>query len=112
MTREETINELIRLRQVQETDSDIHEALGVAIEILSANHPIDANKMMESKIHGWVARDKKGLVVFSENLLHRIDDDLGWWHADGEEYMFPRTFFPDIKWEDEPIEIELKIYRI
>ena len=69
------------------------------------------------KIKGWVARDKDGenpseLAIFtglSPNRLQRA----GWWENRGDSWMaIPDDMFPDIKWEDDPVEVELIIKRI
>lgn len=65
------------------------------------------------KIKGWVARDKRGTLNFFRAHPRRITDSRG------EEYWIghvrmkqPNEFFPDLKWEDEPIEVELTISRV
>lgn len=65
------------------------------------------------KIHGWVARDKNETslhVFFSEP--HR---ERGFWDnsGTGKSLMYiDEHLFPDLKWEDKPIEVELEIHRV
>lgn len=64
------------------------------------------------KIHGWVARDYnndpftgEGLIVHSKKPK-RIGDC---WSGNTIVFHIPWEFFPDLKWEDEPIEVEITI---
>lgn len=63
----------------------------------------------EAIISGWVARDGDGrLLVFRHNKPQR--ETMGYWDSwdDGYEYL-PPDFFPDLTWEDEPIEVDIII---
>lgn len=59
----------------------------------------------------WVARDKDGcLNLFSSKPVK--EKDVDWWELadieNDEEFMeLNPELFPDLRWEDEPIEVEL-----
>ena len=64
-------------------------------------------------IKGFVARDKDGqLCIFYGDKPHRGGCDR-WWHPEhcptGDWMNLPEKMFPELKWEDEPIEVELTI---
>ena len=61
------------------------------------------------KIKGWVARCKSGELSLYHSKPER--DGNSW---DGLYFMcrIDRNNFPDLKWEDEPIEVELEIHRV
>ena len=67
------------------------------------------------KIKGWVARDKDGeLSFFSEHPI-RFEDCGTKWCVPGACIVCHLGFnesFSDLKWEDEPIEVELTINRV
>ena len=82
-------------------------------------------------IKGWVARDDDRTLTFFFSKPHRacyVNDEIyfeneledgmiPWvWSAlknSNQEYiLLPTTMFPDLKWEDEPIEVELTIDEI
>lgn len=72
------------------------------------------DKDADTVIQGWVARDKGGFIsLFSYCPDRVIHDDLGFWgHNDGsDEIDLPKSSFPDITWESDPIEVELIIKR-
>ena len=71
-------------------------------EIMSANNA--------PKIKGWVARDKDGILVFFLSMPHR--DGTMWIGSRKNEIVIDRKSFPDLKWKDEPIEVELIINRV
>ena len=72
--------------------------------------------MEDRKIKGWVAREGKikgykhvysDAVGFFHRKPERNEEDQEW---DGILGMYiPESFFPDLKWEDEPIEVEITI---
>ena len=72
-------------------------------------------------IKGWIARDddytlafhyvKPRRVVFQDG--RRSKEGTPWvWFNDEGWLLMPTDFFPDLKWEDEPIEVELTIKRL
>lgn len=68
------------------------------------------------KIKGWVARDKDGqLCVFYGDPPHRGGCER-WRHPEhcplGDWMNIPEEMFPELKWKDEPVEVELTIKRI
>lgn len=62
---------------------------------------------MENKTYTfWVARDKNGSLFAYEDMPKRYDNKKEWFSA---KFLFSmeNSLFPDLKWEDEPIEVEL-----
>ena len=78
---------------------------------------IDFNSL--PKIKGWVARDRNGALHFHKDKPHREYDCA--WYTDWKRHPEPEIFhlrlpkqmdFPELKWEDEPIEVELLIKKV
>lgn len=68
----------------------------------------------ETVIQGWVARDAGGFISLFSYCPDRVmHDNLGFWgHNDGsDEIDLPKNAFPDLTWDDDPIEVELIIKR-
>lgn len=62
------------------------------------------------KIKGWVARDKDNDVYVYLTQPSRFKEQ---WVCGGDVWVkIPHTDFPELKWEDEPIEVELTINRV
>lgn len=67
---------------------------------------------MEEKVTLWAARDDDGLLYAFEHCPLRSTFLYGFWEDLGRyAFELPKTLLPDLKWEDEPIEIELIIKR-
>lgn len=68
----------------------------------------------EPTIKGWVARDEDGaLYVFASRPQRAkgiYKEDI--WDNGDAALPLPKSIFPDLKWEDEPIEVELEIHRV
>ena len=61
---------------------------------------------MENKYKLWVARDKNGFLFVYEDKPTRWDKRKEWI---GRFFSsMKNSFFPELKWEDEPIEVELR----
>ena len=63
---------------------------------------------MENKTYKlWVARDWGGMLYAYFNKPIR---DTVWkeWDSDKVSLSIDDSFFPELKWEDEPIEVELR----
>ena len=62
---------------------------------------------MENKYKLWVARDKNGFLFAYEDKPTRWDIRKEWL---AEKFLFSieNSFLPNLKWEDEPIEVELR----
>ena len=61
---------------------------------------------MENKYKFWVARDKNGFLFAYEDKPKRCDNKKEWF---GEFLSsMENSFFPNLTWEDEPIEVELR----
>lgn len=55
----------------------------------------------------YVARDKNGSLWLYSEKPHR-EEDSGVWYLGGVNNMqINREEFPQLKWEDEPIEVKL-----
>ena len=64
---------------------------------------------MEKKIYKlWVAREKSGgLFLYKTKPI--LDYDFGIWFSDLDCMgTISKNLFPELKWEDEPIEVELR----
>lgn len=62
---------------------------------------------MEKKYKFWVARDKNGSLFAYEDKPERCDNQKEWFAWKFLSSM-ENSFFPDLKWEDEPLEVELR----
>ena len=62
---------------------------------------------MENKYKLWVARDWGGMLYAYFNKPIR---DTVWkeWDSDEDSLSIDDSFFPELKWEDEPLEVELR----
>ena len=61
---------------------------------------------MENKYKLWVARDKNGFLFAYEGKPARCDNQKEWI---GRFFSsMKNSYYPELKWEDEPIEIELR----
>lgn len=65
----------------------------------------------EAKLTGWVARDSEynpysglGLILFNKKPRKSYDC----WSGDIVTHL-PWKLFPDLKWNDEPMEVEITI---
>ena len=63
---------------------------------------------MENKYKLWVARDKSG-ELFAYDSKPKRECYLGFWYSDLNCVgSISRAYFPDLTWEDEPLEVELR----
>ena len=63
------------------------------------------------KIKGWVARDKDGQLGVYD--IPPVRGNICWYpQVRFENWVLPENAFPNLKWEDEPIEVELEIHRV
>lgn len=60
---------------------------------------------MENKY--WVARDLSGSLFLTDNKPKRCDFEYGLWISKGENMMRVNGF-PDLTWNDEPLEVKLQ----
>ncbi len=70
---------------------------------------IEKQKEPPKKVKGWVARDKDGNITLYEDKPFR-DGEI-WKGCSWKSSMIYDLFLPDLKWEDEPVEVELSITR-
>ena len=61
---------------------------------------------MENKYKLWVARDKNGFLFAYEDKPTRCDNQKEW--IGRFLCSMKNSYFPELKWEDEPIEVELR----
>ena len=54
----------------------------------------------------WVARDKNGFLFAYEDKPKRCDNQKEW--IGRFLCSMKNSYFPELKWEDEPIEVELR----
>ena len=61
---------------------------------------------MEKKYKFWVARDKNGFLFAYKDKPKRCDNQKEWlgWFL----FSMKNSYFPELKWEDEPIEVEIR----
>ena len=66
-----------------------------------------------NSIEGWAARDKNGHLNFFLGKPHRIKNTRGeeYWVGHGRMKQ-PNEFFPELSWNDEPIEVELLLKKL
>lgn len=64
----------------------------------------------DTVIKGWVARDKEGYLVLHYKEPHRTLGNTKWYSAQSQKSL-PRDSFPDLTWDDDPLEVELIIKR-
>lgn len=63
---------------------------------------------MENKYKFWIARERGGRP-FLYKAKPILDYDFGIWFSNLDCIgTVSKTFFPELKWEDEPIEVELR----
>lgn len=63
---------------------------------------------MENKTYTfWIARDKNGSLFAYEDKPKRYDNKKEWFSV---KFLFSmeNSLFPDLTWEDEPIEVEIR----
>lgn len=61
------------------------------------------------KIKGWVARDHSGnLFLFQDTPVRKNK----WWIAGLGGFYLSRKSFPELTWENEPIEVEILIRKV
>lgn len=62
---------------------------------------------MKNKYKLWVERDKNGFLFAYEDKPTRCDNQREWF---AEKFLFSmeNSFFPDLTWDDEPLEVELR----
>jgi hypothetical protein len=63
------------------------------------------------KIRGWVTRDKEGTCVIYKVKPRRYNDEM-WCSAGDGCIVIDLDIFKDLKWEDDPIEVELMIRKV
>ena len=71
----------------------------------------------EYKIKGWVAKDEDHAVFFHvekphKELMRTLDNEkIGYWKCYNERFRLSclDKMFPELTWDDEPIEVELTI---
>ena len=61
---------------------------------------------MENKYKLWLARDKNGFLFAYEDKPTRCDNQREW--LGRFLTSMKNSYFPNLTWEDEPIEVELR----
>ena len=61
---------------------------------------------MENKYILWVARDKNGFLFVYEDKPTRCDNQKEW--IGRFLCSMKNSYFPELKWENDPIEVELR----
>lgn len=73
-----------------------------------ANTFVNTEGESEAKLTGWVARDKDEKIWVYETCPEKYSDWQQWVGNDGSMRLDQKSF-PDLKWEDEPVEVEITI---
>lgn len=112
---EEQINKKALEEYPKETYYDRDMCDYVDINSKGRNGYIEALKEIESlpKIKGWVARDECGLLFYRKKP-YRYDGIFysHWTDESSSEIPLDDNLFPELTWEDEPVEVELIIRKI
>lgn len=58
---------------------------------------------------GWVARDLGNEVELNLFTEKPIRGEFNWFVSNGDIIRLNRNIFPELKWEDTPIEVEIMI---
>lgn len=66
----------------------------------------DTTDQEQFTIKMWVARDRTGDL---EAYMNEPERGNHVWLNDGEYSHIPRNLFPNLRWEDNPIEVEMTI---
>lgn len=88
---------------------EMYDSFRKAVIVDSEPHwkPTEEQKP-EAKLTGWVARDGDERIWVYETCPKKYSEWLEWVGNDG--YMsIDQKSFPDLKWEDEPVEVEITI---
>ena len=67
----------------------------------------------ETVIRGWVARDENGDLVCCAGSKPYKEENIPFWKVNFRNFIecIPNDLFPDLTWNDDPIEVELIIKR-
>ena len=90
----------------------LQEKIDLAKKNGSWREGLEKEQPEEPKIKGWAARDEDGILTFSFKKPERAQNgDVGYWFG-GDFLELSKEGFPDLKWKDDPIEVELEIHRV
>ena len=73
-----------------------------------ANTFVNTEGESEAKLTGWVARDEDEKIWVYETCPEKYSDWQQWVGNDGSMRLDQKSF-PGLKWEDEPVEVEITI---
>lgn len=85
------------------TDEEVYECL----------KKYGAVEDVDTVIQGWVARDKNGDLVCCVGSKPYKEENIPFWKVNFRNFFecIPNDLFPDLTWDDDPIEVELIIKR-
>ena len=66
---------------------------------------------METKITGYVARNKTDDLYFYFQKPEKLLNIWYLWNS-RKYFILPKTDFPNLKWEDEPLKVEITIKEV
>ena len=72
-----------------------------------AGRDFEKEQMMKEAVEGWVARDKNGRITLYEDKPYRDGDK--WRGCSWKSSLIYDRFFPNLKWEDEPIKVKVTL---
>ena len=109
---ERRIEYLDKYKDVTETAASARQEL---IYLQSFIESMEKEQPQETNIKGWVARDKNGKLYIYQDKPRKLslgDGTQVSWGDGGDWYELKGNILLDLKWEDEPIEVELTIHRV
>ena len=82
--------------------------------VLSFIESLEKEQPQVQKIKGWVVRDSFGLEFYRRKPYRVIGEISHWTDKLGpnSEWFLDESLFPELKWEDDPIEVELTINKL
>lgn len=113
LSLEEEIHTYAKICSFTEADyTAIRKAVEYGISLAKSNAE-------DTVIQGWVCRDKKddALNLHAEEPYrtqsgYQIGDKPDWWESDCASFLpLDKNLFPDLTWDDDPIEVEIVIKR-
>lgn len=96
----------MRAEDYMSYDKDYKMCVNKALSILYAKE----EEQKECSINGWVTRDEDGdLTVFSDKPIREtFSDGINFWCGEEPRGLDP-SLFPQITWENEPVECEMTL---
>ncbi len=107
---EEVLDHFAPNNMTREEFDALCEVMSSPVKPICDNRKNGNSQLEYAAPHCWVARNKKGTLTLFEQIPRRCENH--WWDRDYQSCELEPDYFPDLKWEDEPIEVELIIRAI